>query len=232
MPDTGFSRRGLLGAAALPFLAIARPKGYLIDSTHRFGDDKQRFPYHKYALNQAAPKPVESYSRFVREAKIDHCIIIYSEVYQDDHRYLEYCFEKEPSAGFFKGTCLFDPIDPKTPARIEEIYRKYPSRIIGMRINVQNDLNTPPTTSGGVRNRDLRHPNMKKTWRKLADLGLSVEMQSIPCHTPAVRALKSDSRTWCCTSTILASLPGERKRSFNRCWNFQSCRACICMSNN
>jgi len=185
------TRRQVLGAvAALPLASAARPKGYLVDWTHLFGADRQRFPYHKYALNQAAPKPVESYSVFVREARIDHCIIVHSEVYQDDHRYLEYCFEKEPSQGFFRATCLFDPVDDKTPARIEEIYRKYPTRIIGMRINVQNALGTPPSTSGGVRNRDMRHPNMK-TWRKLADLGLSVEMQSIPCYAPIVGALKS-----------------------------------------
>jgi len=187
------TRRQFLGAAvALPLASAARPKGYLVDWTHLFGDDRQRFPYHKYALNQAAPKPVESYSVFVRDAGIDHCIIVHSEVYQDDHRYLEYCFEKEPSPGFFKATCLFDPVDDKTPARIEEIYRKYPTRIIGMRINVQNAPGTPPSTSGGVRNRDMRHPNMKKTWRKLADLGLSVEMQSIPCYAPIVGALKSE----------------------------------------
>src|SRR5712691_5082360 len=189
------SRRQLLAAAALsalPQVQAARPKGYLVDFTHLFGDDRQRFPYQKYALNQAAPKPVEGYSAWVREAQIDHTVIIHSEVYQDDHRYLEYCFEKEPSPGYFKATCLFDPIDPKTPARIEEIYSKYPTRIIGMRINVQNALGTPPSTSGGVRNRDMRHSNMKKTWRKLADLGLSVEMQSIPCYAPIVGALKSE----------------------------------------
>ena len=90
MPTTSITRRQLLGtAAALPIASGAGPKGYLVDWTHLFGDDKQRFPYHKYALNQAAPKPVESYSVFVRDAKIDKCIIVHSEVYQDDHRYLE-----------------------------------------------------------------------------------------------------------------------------------------------
>jgi predicted TIM-barrel fold metal-dependent hydrolase len=194
MRTTSLSRRRFLttatSLAALSSAQAARPRGYLVDWTHMFGDDRQRFPYHKYALNQAAPKPVESYSRFVREAGIDRCVIIHSEVYQDDHRYLEYCFEHEPSPGFFKATCLFDPVATETPARIEQFYRKYPSRIIGMRINVQNEKGTPPSTSGGVRNRDMRHPNMKKTWAKLAELGLGVEMQSLPCWTPIVRELK------------------------------------------
>ena len=36
---------------------------------------------------------------------------------------LEHCFEQEPSPGFFKGTCLFDPVDPKTPARMDATAR-------------------------------------------------------------------------------------------------------------
>src|SRR4051812_42588840 len=125
------SRRKFLGAtvlAALPSLEAARPKGYLVDWTHMFADDRQRFPYHKYALNQSGNKPVEAYGAFTREAGIDRSVIIHSEVYQDDHRYLEYCFEHEPSPGFFKATCLFDPVAPETPARIEALYRKYPDR--------------------------------------------------------------------------------------------------------
>jgi predicted TIM-barrel fold metal-dependent hydrolase len=84
-----------------------------------FSDDQIRFPYHPKGTNKPRPSTVENYSNFVREAKLDHTVIVQSEVYQDDHRYLEYCFEHEPSPGYFKGTCLFDPIDPKTPAGIE-----------------------------------------------------------------------------------------------------------------
>ena len=49
--------------------------------------------------------------KFAKEAAIDHAVIVHPEPYQDDHRYLEYCFSREPAKGFFKGTCLFDPID-------------------------------------------------------------------------------------------------------------------------
>ena len=30
----------------------------------------------------------------------------------------------EPSPGFFKGTCLFDPIDPETPKRMQALVRE------------------------------------------------------------------------------------------------------------
>jgi len=59
-----------------------------------------------------------------------HSLIVHSEIYQDDHRYLEYCFEKS-TRGIFKSTCLFDPVADNTPERIEQIYRRYPTRIIG-----------------------------------------------------------------------------------------------------
>jgi predicted TIM-barrel fold metal-dependent hydrolase len=189
------SRRELLAAAALALGARAqgaRPKGYLVDWGHMFGTDLEHFPYSKYAPYQPTAKPVEAYCAFCREAQIDHSLIVHSEIYQDDHRYLEYCFEHEHKPGFFKSTCLFDPVADDTPERIEQIYRKYPTRIIGMRINVLNERGTPSTATGGVRNRDLRNPNMKKTWKKLADLGLSAEMQSLPWHAPIIKTLKSE----------------------------------------
>src|SRR6266705_4443964 len=104
------SRRALLiGAAGLN--AAARPKGVLVD-THVHLFDPQRIPYHPAATYTPPAAPLEAYAQFTREAKIDHTIIVHPEPYQDDHRYLEYCFEHEPSRGFFKGTCLFDPIAP------------------------------------------------------------------------------------------------------------------------
>src|SRR5262249_14984818 len=161
----------------------------LVDSTHLFSDDQQRFPYHRNALYRPPPKTVESYSAYVKAAKIDHTVIIHSEVYQDDHRYLRYCFEHEPSPGYFKTTCLFDPIDPKTPARIGELVREYPGRIVGMRIHELHAGGTPPTTTGAMRDRDMRSEGMKNTWRKMNELGLVVEMQTIPYYAPQIGAL-------------------------------------------
>jgi predicted TIM-barrel fold metal-dependent hydrolase len=161
----------------------------LVDSTHLFSDDQQRFPYHRNATYRPPPKTVETYSKFAREAGIDRTVIIHSEVYQDDHRYLYYCFEHEPSPGFFKSTCLFDPIDPKTPERIEKLVESLPGRIVGIRIHEFHRAGTPSTTTGPMRDRDLQSTGMKNTWRKMSELGLGIEMQSIPCYAKEVGAL-------------------------------------------
>jgi len=186
------SRRELLAAVAVARTLAARPKGYLVDSLHLFSDDQRRFPYHPNATYRPPPKTVEAYSAFVREVKIDHTVIIHSEVYQDDHRYLRYAFEHEPTPGYFKGTCLFDPIDPKTPGRIEELVHSLPGRIVGIRIHEFHSPQTPPTTTGPMRDRDMRSAGMKNTWRKMRDLGLGIEMQSIPYYAPQVRALAEE----------------------------------------
>jgi L-fuconolactonase len=185
------SRRAFLGtavAAAAPLQTKPR-KGYLVDSTHLFSSDQQHFPYHQNATYRPPPKTVEAYSKFAREAGIDHTLIVHSEVYQDDHRYLHYCFEHEPSPGFFKSTCLFDPIDPKTPERIEQLVKSLPGRIVAIRIHEFHRAGTPPTTAPPMRDRDLHSTGMKNTWRKIHELGLAIEMQSIPCYAPQVRAL-------------------------------------------
>ena len=186
------SRRELLAAAAVAKGLTARPKGYLVDSTASVLRRSVRFPYHQNATYRPPPKTVEAYSTFAREAGIDHTVIIHSEVYQDDHRYLRYAFEHEPSPGFFKATCLFDPIDPKTPARIEELVRSLPGRIVGDSHPRVPSPQTPPTTTGPMRDRDLRSAGMKNTWRKMHDLGLGIEMQSIPYYAPQVRALAEE----------------------------------------
>src|SRR5450432_1572810 len=93
----------LIALGTLPHRA-ATP---LIDShVHLF--DPQRVPYHPNAVYKPPPATLEAYVKFAAEAKIDHTIIVHPEPYQDDHRYLKYCFDHEPSKHFFKGTCLFD----------------------------------------------------------------------------------------------------------------------------
>ncbi len=186
------SRREFLAAAlatADGLRAADRPKGYLVNSTHLWSDDQKRFPYHRNATYRPPPKSVETYSQFVHATGIDHTVIIHSEVYQDDHRYLPYCFEHEPSPGHFKATCLFDPIDPKTPERIGELVQSLPKRIVGIRIHEFHAPGTSPSTAGPMRDRDMRSAGMKNTWRKIHELGLCIEMQSIPYYAPQVREL-------------------------------------------
>ena len=125
----------------------------------------------------------------MRKAKIDHAVIVHPEPYQDDHRYLEHCFAHEPSPGFFKGTCLFDPLAPETPARMEALMRKQPGRIVALRIHSTRAAGTPASASGAIRERDLTTPAMRRTWEAAHRLGLAIQMHFVPCWAPQIGAL-------------------------------------------
>ncbi len=195
------TRRSLLAAAAAAVpAALARPAGLLIDThIHLFAKDQRRFPFHANAPYRpdtaASPQDLEEYRRFVAEARIDHAVIVHPEPYQDDHSYLDHCFASEPRPGFFKGTILFDGIDPKTPDRMRAMARKHPGRIVTMRVHAMNPPDIPPETSGAIKNRDLRDPRIKQVWRTAGDLGLAVQVHMLPHHAvelePLVREFAS-----------------------------------------
>jgi len=186
------SRREFLAGA---FAAAIRPKGLLIDThIHLFAADQKRFPYHPDATYRPPASTLEDYVAFVRQSRIDHTVIVHPEPYQDDHRYLEHCFAHEPSPGFFKGTCLFDPISPQTPGRMAALVKKHPRRIVALRIHVNRARGAPATASGAIRDRDLRHPAMRATWNSAHELGLAIQMHFIPCHAPAIAALAAEFR--------------------------------------
>ena len=165
-------------------------QGVLIEThIHLFAGDP-RFPYNRgsYAPHKL---PVEEYVKFAVEAQIDHAVIVHPEPYQDDHRYLEYCFTQEPSPGFFKGTCLFDPIDPETPKRMQALVKRNPGRIVALRIHEIHEAGTPSTTSGVIRDRDLKNPQMAVTWRAAHELGLAIQIHCIPHYAAAIGELAS-----------------------------------------
>lgn len=191
------SRRATLaifGGAALASRArAARPSGYLVENAlHMFSADQQRFPLAPDAPYKPKPNSLDDYVAFVRQAKLSHTVLVQPEPYQDDHRYLEYCFTREPSPGYFKGTCLFDPVDPKTPARIGQLVRRNPNRIVALRIHQVQVCDSPYTSSGAYRGRDLAAPEMKNTWRMVQSLGLAMQVQLTPCHAGAVGALAAE----------------------------------------
>jgi predicted TIM-barrel fold metal-dependent hydrolase len=194
---TSPSRRTFLAAlvAAGAGRAAPRPPGVLVDThIHLFAADQQLFPYHPNATYRPPAADLEDYRKFIAQSKIDHVIIVHPEPYQDDHRYLEHCFAHEPSPGLFKGTCLFDPIDPATPNRMEMLVKKHPNRIVAMRIHAMGERGEPPTTSGPIRNRDLANPRMKNVWKKAGELGLAIQMHFKPFFAAQIGKLAAEFR--------------------------------------
>jgi predicted TIM-barrel fold metal-dependent hydrolase len=186
------TRRELLAgaAAALPALAAGRPAGPIVDShVHLFAADLKRFPLAPNATYKPEPLPVEEYVRFATAVGIDHAVIVHPEPYQDDYRYLEYCFAHEPSPLFFKGTCLFDPIARDTPDRLSSLVGMNPHRIVALRIHETRKPGTPPLTSGPIKDRDLRSPAMKATWKRVGQLGLAIQMHFHPYYSPQIGEL-------------------------------------------
>ncbi len=184
------ARRQLLASALLPAIAgAARPEGVLVEThVHLYASDLTRFPIAPGA-NRPRPKSVEDYVKFSAEARLDHAVIVHPEPYQDDHSYLEYCLTQGPSKNFFKGTCLFDPIDPKTPKRLEELVRRNPGRIVALRVHEVRPAGTPPTKGGTIRDRDLADPQMAVAWRAAHELGLAIQLHCIPHHAPEIGKL-------------------------------------------
>ena len=181
-------------ALAAPALLFQPPAGRLLVDTHIHLFDPVRFPYHSHATYRPPAVTLEDYGAFAVQAGIRHAIIVHPEPYQDDHRYLEYCFEHEPRPGFFKGTCLFDPIATDTPQRMRALAKKWNGRIVALRIHENRERGKPPTTSGPIRDRDLMSPAMRKTWSSAAASGLGIQMHFIPCHAPQIGALAREFR--------------------------------------
>ena len=168
----------------------ARPNGLLIEShVHLYSDDVVRFPFANARRSQ--PYTVETFLQYANEAKIDRAVIVTPEPYQDDHRYLEYCLSRAPSKDFFRSSCLFDPVDPRTPQRLAELVKKNAGATVALRIHEMHEQGTPATTSGAIRDRDMRHPQMAECWRAAADLGLMIQMHFIPHYAPQIGELAS-----------------------------------------
>ena len=187
------TRRNLL-LTAPALLGAARPTGLLID-THIHLFDPAKFPYSPNATYKPPPQPLDEYVKFAREIRLDHTVIVHPEPYQDDHRYLEHCFSHEPSPGFFKGTCLFDPLQPDTPSRMAQLTKRWPGRIVALRIHQNRKAGEPAwPPAKPIRERDMDAPAMKSTWRAAADLGLAIQMHFTPNHAPSIGRLAREFR--------------------------------------
>jgi predicted TIM-barrel fold metal-dependent hydrolase len=162
--------------------------------THIHLFEPATFPYHPRATYKPAAAPLAPYLEFARSAGIQHTVIVHPEPYQDDHRYLEHCLTQESPRGFFKGTCLFDPIDPRTPVRMRDLSRRFPGRIISLRIHAMNKPGETPLASGPIKNRDLADPRIRAAWREAGRLGMAVQMHFLPHHAPAIAALAGEHK--------------------------------------
>jgi predicted TIM-barrel fold metal-dependent hydrolase len=189
------SRRTFLSLAAASLGAAPRPMGVLIDThIHMFARDRKRWPLHANSPYDPDIRDLEDYRKFIAESRIDHSIIVHPEPYQDNHEYLEYCFDHEPSPGFFKGTCLLDPVLDETPGRMATMKKKFGQRLVAIRIHAMNRPAVPPLKEGPIKNRDLRDPRIKRVWRTALDLGMAVQMHFLPHHAPEIAALAAEFR--------------------------------------
>ena len=178
-------RQALLGLGG-SLLSGATPPAI---ETHVHLFDPGRVPYAPNAPYKPSPYTLEDHLKLVEAGGLDHSIIVHPEPYQDDHRYLEYCFAHESKAGYFKGTCLFDPFREETPRRMRTLMERWPKRIVALRIH---EMSATPETLGPIRNRDMNDPRMRACWRAVADLGLAVQMHFIPSQAPNIRRLAAE----------------------------------------
>lgn len=173
---------GIAHAAAQPLIET---------HVHLFASDRSRFPFAPDAPYRPAAVPVEGYARFAAASGLAHSIIVQPEPYQDDHRYLEYCFAHEPQPGYFKGACLFDPLRADTPQRIRALMQRWPNRLLALRIH---EMQMTPESGGPIRNRDMHDSRMRDCWKAVTDMGLAVQMHFVPAQAPNIRKLASDTR--------------------------------------
>jgi predicted TIM-barrel fold metal-dependent hydrolase len=178
-----FTRREALLAGCSASAMLAQSAAPTID-THIHLFEPARFAYAPLATYKPPAYTLEDHAKVA--GMLAHAVIVHPEPYQDDHRYLDYCLEHEPRPGYFKGTCLFDPLRDDTPGRIRAIAARWPKRIIAMRIHA---VSRTPENSGPIRNRDLTDPRMAGCWRALAAAGMAVQLHFIPAQAAKIGAL-------------------------------------------
>jgi len=109
------------------------------------------------------------------EAGVDYAIIVHPEPYQDDHRYLEYCFEVGKSR--FKGTCLFFADQPESLARMPDLVKRLP--IVAARVHAYAPDRLPPFSG----------PALRELWKVAGAHGLAVQLHFEPRHAPGFEPL-------------------------------------------
>jgi predicted TIM-barrel fold metal-dependent hydrolase len=142
------------------------------------GYDEPRYPYHADApyKPEAASRP-DQLVLAMDGAGVDDAIIVHPEPYQDNHDYLEHCFEVGQER--FKGTCLFFAGRPGSLDRMAELVKKWPGKIVAARIHAYAPERMPP----------FGKPELRELWRKSADLGLMIQLHFEPRWAPGFEPL-------------------------------------------
>lgn len=137
---------------------------------HCFAGGKDaRFPYHPrgpYRPEQASPP--EWLLERMAGAGVDFAVIVHPEPYQDDHRFLERCFEVGGQR--LKGTCLFFADQPGAIPAMQALVKRHPGRVVTARIHAYQADRLPP----------FGKPELRALWRAAAELGLAVQLHFEP----------------------------------------------------
>ena len=110
-------------------------------------------------------------------AGVDGAVIVHPEPYQDDHRYLEHCFDVGGKR--FRGTCLFFADDPDATKRLAELVRRRPGQVVAARVHAYAPDRLPP----------FGKPELRALWKAAADLGLALQIHFEPRYAPGFEPL-------------------------------------------
>jgi predicted TIM-barrel fold metal-dependent hydrolase len=105
-------------------------------------------------------------------AEVDYAIVVHPEPYQDDHRYLEHCLDV--GRGRLKGTCLFFAGQPDG---MDDLVKRLP--IVAARIHAYAPERLPP----------FGKLELRALWRRIADLGIMVQLHFEPRYAPGFDSL-------------------------------------------
>jgi predicted TIM-barrel fold metal-dependent hydrolase len=181
-------RQFLLAAASLPWVlpqagfaagADPAPNRPLVVDTHIHcfaGKNDARFPYHPRAPYR--PEPAATPQQLLQcmdEAGVDFAVIVHPEPYQDDHSYLEYCFDVGKAR--FKGTCLFFSDRPESLAKLPDLAKRRP--IVAVRVHAYAPDRLPP----------FGKPELRELWKIAGALGLAVQIHFEPRYAPGYEPL-------------------------------------------
>ena len=159
----------VLGSGAIARAAEQRVP--VVDAhVHCFaGGSDARFPYHPqgpYRPEKASPP--ELLLQRMDGAGVDFAVIVHPEPYQDDHRFLERCFEVGGKR--LKGTCLFFAGRPGSIPAMQALVKRNPGRVVAARIHAYQADRLPP----------FGKPELRELWRAAAELGLGVQLHFEP----------------------------------------------------